>query len=79
MTDLLGHIGYLFVALGIFFLGQHNKIGWLLRFVGEAVWIVIGFAIGMTSIWVWGFVFCALDLRGYYVWKQRKDHDEVST
>lgn len=39
------------------------RLQWILRFIGG----------GMSSVWFWGLLFCALDLRGYYVWKRRRD------
>lgn len=68
MIDILGHIAYLFVMTGTFLL--HPKfdrvtLGWTLRGVGDAGWVGLGISMGMTSIWIWGSVFVAIDLAGY--------------
>ena len=67
-VDALGHLGYIFIALGIFLLTKKNIWGWVFRFTGEFTWLVIGILIDMSSIWLWGFLFLALDAYGFYCW-----------
>lgn len=71
LADLAGHAGYALIAAGIIALGKKQKWGWISRFFGEAIWIGIGFYMGMSSMWAWGFVFLAID--GYGYWQWRKD------
>ena len=70
LADVVGHIGYAFIALGIMALSKKKKWGWISRFIGEALWIGIGFYVGMSSMWAWGFVFLVIDGYGYYKWRR---------
>ena len=72
MTDLFGHLCYALTLIGITLVGYRCPIGWLFRFVGEIIWIVIGFVIGMSSIWAWGFIFAALDFYIFTKWKNEQ-------
>lgn len=66
LTDLAGHASYVLLASGLFLISRGHKIGWLLRAFGEIGWLVIGFVLGMSSIWGWGLAFVALDLNAYF-------------
>ncbi len=66
--DAWGHIGYILIFAGMYLLGQKAKVGWVSRCLGDAVWVVVGFAMGMTSIWAWGLVFMANDVLSYRKW-----------
>ena len=70
MIDLLGHIGYIFIASGMYLLSQKDGLGWVCRFMGEMLWVGIGLYINMTSIWVWGVVFMIIDLYGLMTWRR---------
>lgn len=69
MIDLLGHLGYALVFAGGILLARKNRAGWLLRVAGGLVWTAIGITMGMSSIWVWGLLFLALDSKGYMSWR----------
>ena len=76
MIDLLGHVGYIFIALGIITLGSRKAYGWLLRLVGECIWLAIGIYLQLTSLYIWGAVFIILDLSVYIKWiSQNVDSD----
>ncbi len=66
--DTLGHGAHMLVLCGMYFLAKSDKIGWLLRILGELGWVVIGLRMGMTSIWMWGLLFVAVDAKGYCTW-----------
>ncbi len=68
MTDLFGHMGYALILIGLVLVGRGSKVGWIFRLIGGMTWVVIGFAIGMTSIWIWGLIFAALDYYNYIKW-----------
>lgn len=73
-ADLAGHVGYIFIALGLWQLTKKKQIGWLYRFIGETIWVILGFVLNLTSIWAWGIIFMLIDLKGFYADqdKQRK-------
>lgn len=73
MLDLVGHIGYIFIVVGMILLTQKNKFGWTMRFLGEFIWTMLGFYMEMSSIWFWGLVFMAIDLHGYHEWRRKEE------
>ena len=73
LLDAVGHLGYISLFVGSQLLARHNKYGWLARLVGEAIWVVIGFILGMTSIWLWGIFFIFFnDVYGFYKWNKKE-------
>jgi hypothetical protein len=70
IADLLGHVFYFSIALGVLSLAYKRRIGWILRFFGEIGWCFIGIWMGMTSIWFWCIVFCIIDVKGYLKWRK---------
>lgn len=68
--DVLGHIGYVFITIGILLLTRKNIWGWLFRWMGEFIWLIIGILLDMSSIWSWGLIFLGLDIYGFYSWKK---------
>lgn len=66
--DIAGHFSYAWLAFGMYLLTKGNKWGWPARLVGEISWVFVGLSMGMSSIWMWGLLFVALDLRGLYKW-----------
>jgi hypothetical protein len=68
MIDLVGHIGYISILIGMILLSKKNKAGWIFRFAGETIWSVLGLILGLTSIWVWGSVFMAIDVFAFLKW-----------
>lgn len=70
VVDVLGHIGYLFLALGMLLLARRNVLGWACRAVGELIWLFIGFEMQMSSMWVWGVIFIAIEIHGFISWKK---------
>ena len=39
--------------------------GWVMRFVGEFIWLAIGIAMDMSSMYLWGAAFMAIDAMGF--------------
>ncbi len=62
--DAWGHVGYVFLIAGTWVVVKRPTAGWLLRVAGSVVWLGVGVAIDMPSIWLWSVVFAGLDLRG---------------
>lgn len=73
--DFFGHWGYAYIGLGLLFLSWGDKWGWAFRFFGELIWIILGFMMGMSSIWLWGFIFLGVDAYGFYKWKKQEDKE----
>lgn len=74
-VDWFGHWFYFFLFVGMLLIQAKDFRGWLFRFAGEVGWIGIGFIMGMTSIWAWGFAFLAVDVMGYLKWKKEHRND----
>ena len=68
--DTLGHFAYLWILIGMVLLTGKHSIGWLIRLVGELLWVGIGILMGMSSIWFWGIVFMSIDLHGWLKWRR---------
>ena len=68
--DIAGHFGYAFIALGMFLIAQKSAWGFALRFTGEVIWLGVGLALGMSSIWTWGILFLFIDGYGFIKWRR---------
>jgi len=64
--DVIGHLGYLWLAIGTLLIAYGCQWGWIMRFLGETIWVGIGFYLRMTSIWTWGLAFMSIDTMGIY-------------
>ena len=71
--DMLGHIGYLSIAVGMYIITLKNLWGFAFRFIGEVVWLVIGLMLGMSSLLVWGVIFMGIDIYGFMKWRKEND------
>lgn len=69
MIDLLGHLGYASIMIGMVLLARRNAYGWVARLLGDAGWVALGFVLGMSSIVLWGLVFVLLDIVGWLKWR----------
>ena len=72
LTDILGHIGYIFLLIGIILLALKKRAGWLFRIIGDTFWITVGFLLGMSAIWFWCIFFLCLDIYGYFSWRKKQ-------
>ena len=70
ITDLLGHVAYLFIFSGMWLLGKKNIWGWPLKAVGDVIWLVLGIQLGMSSIWMWEIGFLSAAAYGVYCWRK---------
>jgi len=73
--DIFGHVGYVFIAVGLLLLGREYKSGWLFRLVGELIWVLIGIEMHMSSIYIWSSIFMGLDILGYMRWRKNAHQD----
>ncbi len=78
IADRLGHVSYLFIAIGMFLLAKKNILGWVSRFIGESGWLLVGWAIGMSSIWTWGTLFLVIEVYGFRSWWKERTVPEIS-
>lgn len=69
MIDVIGHVAYMSLVLGMVLLSRRNVYGWLARFVGSATWLGLGIAMDMSSIWLWSAVFAVVDISGWRTWR----------
>ena len=74
-ADILGHIGYFFLAAGMFFLARKSLWGWVLRLIGELIWLRIGFMIEMSSVVFWGVIFAGMEIYGFKKWWGGREKD----
>lgn len=80
MLDFYGHLGYFSIMVGMMLLARRNIYGWVARLLGDSVWVALGFALGMSSIVVWGSFFVVVDIVGLRKWRRVKEGaDEVET
>ena len=70
MIDLLGHVGYLLLLAGTIMVARRIPAGWALRMSGNLLWIVLGFALGLTSVILWGAVFTIIEFRSFRRWRR---------
>jgi hypothetical protein len=70
-ADILGHIGYAILTVGMILIAHKKLSGWAFRAAGETLWIFVGFAIGISSMWTWGIFFLGLEFYGYRTWKKK--------
>jgi len=64
MLDLLGHLGYFCLALGLWKIAKDDSSGWAFRLLGEGVWVTISFQLGLWSGVLWGALFMVVDVFG---------------
>lgn len=62
LIDLIGHVAYAALFAGQYAIAHGHHEGWALRLAGEVTWVLIGVKLRLTSVWMWGAVFAALDL-----------------
>lgn len=76
-VDFFGHWGYFFIAMGMWAISKREHMGWAMRLFGEGIWVWLGFKMGMTSITMWGLLFMAIDVSGFFSWKREADAEKA--
>lgn len=69
MIDAFGHIGYVALVAGTWMVGRQRIYGWAVRAFGSAIWMALGYAMALSSIWMWSGVFLVTDCVGFYRWR----------
>jgi len=77
ILDTIGHIGYALILVGMIFINKKSSWGWFIRLWGEILWMGIGIYTGFSSMWIWGIVFCAMDIWGYFKWRKQEKEKNV--
>lgn len=72
ILDYIGHVGYLLLFVGMYAITNKQVWGWPIRLGGEALWVYLGWVMGMTSIWFWCGLFFILEAGGWYKWSKEK-------
>jgi hypothetical protein len=78
MENILGYWGLDWLAmtlslLGVFWLGNSNKTGFLTISTANVIWIFLGlFFMKSAGITVGNFIFFIINLRGYFKWKVKQ-------
>ena len=75
MEDALGFVAFIFVAWGMYDLSSQRARGWLIRMVGDVMWLGLGIWLGFWSITIFMTIFAVVDLRGWL--KARPDPTKV--
>ena len=66
--DLLGHLFYATILIGMIGVSWKSRYGWAFRFAGELGWVWIGIVLDLSSIYSWGIIFMMVDLYSYWSW-----------
>jgi len=61
-----GLLGYALLLGGQELVARRWRFGWLLRILGDLVWVVLGFLTGLWSISVASGLFCLIDVRAWF-------------
>ena len=86
MIDFFGHIFYLLIAIGIWFLAYGRPIGFVFQFIGNTGWAILGVYLDLSSIWTWEIIFNLLVGYGFWNWtwgprshyRKQKDENKFS-
>ena len=63
----MGWIGAAFLLVGRYYIGKSkNGIGFLLSFVGDALWMLVGFQVGNFALIFTGGSVALLDLKRFF-------------
>lgn len=69
MTDIIGWVGTIIMALGSIEIAHKNVRGLWLMLIGNIIWAAVGFISGLSSLVGVSFLMGTLDLYGIYRWR----------
>lgn len=64
----MGWVGTVFLVLGRYYIGEMENIGLLFSFIGDFLWMTVGFRKRMISLAFTGGLMAVLDLIGWFLW-----------
>ena len=70
--------GTLFVVLGIYFLGEKQKKGFIFGVIGSSAWLIFAVMVDSVASFVLNVLMIGLNIRGYLKWI-KEDTPPVST
>ena len=70
--NLLGWIGNGFYILGAYLLAENKRIGFICNLLANLIYLIIGLAFGISSLWGISIGLIVLNVHGIYNWKRKK-------
>ncbi len=65
---MIGWIGNIFLLVGVYYIGNKQKVGFLLTAFGEIIWIAYSVTISLWSLVAACVLFFGMSLRNWYKW-----------
>lgn len=72
LLELIGWIGNIGFFTGAILLARLNKIGWIFHLLGNVMYFIQGYKLGLSSLTILSFVLGIVDIYGYYNWRNKK-------
>lgn len=69
MIDLVGHLACASVLTGSLLVAKRRRLGWLIRALGDFTWVLIGWELGLSSVWLWESLSVMMDAYGWWRWR----------
>lgn len=66
--DALGHVGYVFLLVGVWAVGEKIELGWVGYIAGLLIWAFIGWKLRMSSMIVWQLIAVANAAWAWWKW-----------
>ena len=76
MLDLFGFFSYACIFYGLYLIGRKEKSGWVVKLIGDAGWVAIGWQLEMASIFAPEACIAMMDV--YFIYKWFFDEDSIS-
>lgn len=65
MIDIMGHVSYIFIVLGMALLARGRTVGFLFQSLGAFIWMICGIFLGLSSMIIWNTVLVIIGIYGY--------------
>lgn len=67
--EYIGWIGSILLILGMVLVGGKHRIGFLIGFLGELLWVVKSFNTGQLDLLIICVLFCVIYVSNWFRWK----------